>query len=1116
MIGKGIQKMKKVKQALKTSSIIFLTMLLAVLILPLTVRAYEATGTLGEGADAPQWTIHYEIGEESRLIGGLPPLRVVEIGGGEVDLTDNLITDADFRNTTFREGIEPIIPEFANVDVIRFTAPITVVDGVFSGLFAHSSVQRIERLDFLVVSDPTNMVAMFYETPNLREIDISGWDVTDSLEQMAGIFRASGLEELDLNNWNVSNVGSMFSVFREMPELTYLNISCWNLSSADTTSNMFSGTTNLESVDVSNWDVSNVTTMNNMFANMRSLKTLDVSSWNVSSVVSMHQMFLGASSLENLNVSDWDTSSATDMSGMFRNLTVLESIDVSNWDVSNVTLMNNMFQNAPRLRVLDLGRWEADANPTTTNMFNGATSLQELHLSVDFTFVNNPGLPPVPEDGRWHDSQGLHSLTSAQLWRHHNDNPATETWTWDSIPPYCPEPVLSPIDIEILAALQQPINFSGTEGSISEQFVGQVRNELMYLELTRVQADQIIANINAVIAMIEAGPYTSFETLAIPTAMEVIRLVNESANIAELTVRVDIDANRLPVVTVLDGRLIRCIRIDEFDGDIDHAARTIMFEIPEDLLTDGRFQGVITGLPSDMVYFSGVEHRLGDSVDIGAGDYVRVAAGIQYRIIFEPIRDVLIHSLVIDRFDGDIDHDAKTITFSIPPHLLNDDGSFNGVLTDFEADAEELIFFVGGQAWNVGLGGPVGFSSGDSVSVAGGIDYTVIIEEETPCLERQITELVIDRFEGEIDQYERTITFSIPSHLLNDGSFNGVLTSFATYPASDELIFFVGGQEWNVGLGGPVGLETGDRVSVAGGIDYTVIIEEETPCLERQITELVIDRFEGEIDQDERTITFSIPSHLLNNGRLDGILTSFATYPAIDELIFFVGGQEWNVGLGSPVGLENGDRVSVAGGVDYTVIIEVEEPDLGRQITELVIDRFEGEIDQDERTITFRVLSHLLNDGRFNGVLTDFEAGDAEELIFFAGGSEWPLGVGSAVGLVSGDRVSVAGGVDYTLVIEPVVVVEGEITQLTIGDFEGEIDQDERTITFSIPSHLVTDGRFSGVLTSFATDLASDELVFFAGGSEWVLREGNTAGFITGDLVYLEGGIVYTLIIAID
>jgi len=89
-----------------------------------------------------------------------------------------------------------------------------------------------------------------------------------------------------------------------------------------------------------------------------------------------------------------------------------------------------------------------------------------------------------------------------------------------------------------------------------------------------------------------------------------------------------------------------------------------------------------------------------------------------------------------------------------------------------------------------------------------------------------------------------------------------------------------------------------------------------------------------------------------------------------------------------------------------------------------------------------------------------------------------------------------------------------DITRLVIGGHVGEINQENATITFNLPPHLVVNGRFAGNMDEL--DANSDTVIFFVGGSEWPIMEGNLVGIHTGDQVYIAGGTVYTIILNVD
>ena len=187
---------------------------------------------------------------------------------------------------------------------------------------------------------------------------------------------------------------------------------------------------------------------------------------------------------------------------------------------------------------------------------------------------------------------------------------------------------------------------------------------------------------------------------------------------------------------------------------------------------------------------------------------------------------------------------------------------------------------------------------------------------------------------------------------------------------------------------------------------------------------------------------------------------------------------------------------------------EYEGEDTELQITRLVIDHFEGIIDQEEATIRFQIPNHfLLEDGRYKGYITELEAAD-DTIYFWVAGHEWPRSLGELTAFADGDLVYVADGKIYTLIIEAPEEV-GLINHLRMGSVTGAINQEAATITFTVPRHLMVNDQFRSPITQLLADC--DTLIFFVAGREWPVALGQTAGVSDGDLVYVAGGRVYTI-----
>jgi surface protein len=119
-------------------------------------------------------------------------------------------------------------------------------------------------LDF---SSVTNMESMCEGWDSMVTVDVTNWgcDSATSMWQMFGW--ALKMEKIvGIENWNVSNVTNMRTLFYLSPNIKELDLSGWKTTSLQNTTNMFRGCTGLTTVYVADgWDMSNVTSSGSMF-----------------------------------------------------------------------------------------------------------------------------------------------------------------------------------------------------------------------------------------------------------------------------------------------------------------------------------------------------------------------------------------------------------------------------------------------------------------------------------------------------------------------------------------------------------------------------------------------------------------------------------------------------------------------------------------------------------------------------------------------------------------------------------------------------------------------------------------------------------------------------------
>jgi len=199
----------------------------------------------------------------------------------------------------------------------------------------------------------------------------------------------------------------------------------------------------------------------------------------------------------------------------------------------------------------------------------------------------------------------------------------------------------------------------------------------------------------------------------------------------------------------------------------------------------------------------------------------------------------------------------------------------------------------------------------------------------------------------------------------------------------------------------------------------------------------------------------------------------------------------------------------------YTLLIDVDttQSSNDKLITKFTLDSYESVIDQQNKTITFPIPERQIVNGRVVGTITELEAG-SDTIIFFVGGAEYPLRQGAQAGFSNGDKVYVSSNYTYTLLIDMDTTQSSNdklITRFTLDSYESVIDQQNKTITFTVPENQIVNGRIVGIITEL--EAGSDTIIFLVGGAEYPLRQGAQAGFSNGDKVYVSCDYAYTLLI---
>lgn len=268
--------------------------------------------------------------------------------------------------------------------------------------------KKFKKNDFdltdIDVSNITNFSTLFkkarfdYLNTPITYIDVSGWNtsnVTTMMEMFSGL---NDLQEIiGLDTWDVSKVENFHSVFAFCSNLKELNLTGWDISSGGTfrdmfnncyalekiigienfkfgpnvsmISYMFSGCENLKTIDLSKWDVKNVKWFSGLF--FRSgIEHIDLRDWETTKLYSAVAMFQECENLKScLGLETWDLSECVDLNHMFCKCYKLETIgNCKELNLTRVLSTENMFENCENL-VLDASKWIYYKRCKRTNMF---------------------------------------------------------------------------------------------------------------------------------------------------------------------------------------------------------------------------------------------------------------------------------------------------------------------------------------------------------------------------------------------------------------------------------------------------------------------------------------------------------------------------------------------------------------------------------------------------------------------------------------------------------------------------------------------------------------------------------------------------------------------------
>ncbi len=463
--------------------------------------------------------------------------------------------------------------------------------------------------------------------------------------------------------------------------------------------------------------------------------------------------------------------------------------------------------------------------------------------------------------------------------------------------------------------------------------------------------------------------------------------------------------------------------VSGYEGVIDEETLTVTLTVPEGL--------DLTNVVPDLIEYEGkkISPSKVTAVNLNDAEYdITSQSGVvnTYTINVDYISDDEAHidKFVLGGVEGVIDEDDKTITVTISKSV-----NITGIAPDVIEYTGKSIYPSDDEEQDFTL--PITYTvvAPDNTEVS----YEIVVEY----LENKadLLEFAILGYEGVIDQDEKTVAVTIPygidvtdtppSKLIVSANANVTPTIVERQDFIKPVIYTVTSQ---------------DKLVTN---DYTINVTIEKPSTIAEITEFKIDEYEGEIDQEEGTITvilpYDYPTEELEDKVPEIVWSGESITPNENEAQDFTKPVEYIVKAEAP-------DVSK----DYDIIVKYEDspyvPNKIAEITEFKIDEYEGEIDPEKGTIT---------------VTLPYDYPE-EELENKVPEIEW---VGEDIEPDDNKAQDFTEPVKYTVTAEDPTVTKdydivikyedpdktAKITEFKIDEYEGEIDDEEGAITVTLP-----------------------------------------------------------------
>lgn len=192
-----------------------------------------------------------------------------------------------------------LFSDFTNVEKIVFNNITTSTTRIMSTVFGNdTNLHSIDGLNKFDMSNVNTIASMFTGCEKMEIIDTTGWN-TKNINSMINTFSdcRNLTNIIGIEDWDVSNVSLMNAMFQQTYNLEELNLSKWNINNVTSMKFVFAWC-GAKSINISNFNLKKTSNMYNMLYSTKRLENLYMNNVEIDeSIIENYENILGQNNI---------------------------------------------------------------------------------------------------------------------------------------------------------------------------------------------------------------------------------------------------------------------------------------------------------------------------------------------------------------------------------------------------------------------------------------------------------------------------------------------------------------------------------------------------------------------------------------------------------------------------------------------------------------------------------------------------------------------------------------------------------------------------------------------------------------------------------------------------